>query len=235
MSYLILFDIDGTLLRCGPRLREIFEGALADVRMPAVGVPGYDFAGKIDPVIVRDLGRAAGWTLERSVAAIPEVRSAWVRRLEAELAADEIEIMPGVSTLLERLAARPDVELGLLTGNWQAGAAVKLRRAGLDHHFAFGAFGDDGEHRRDLPPVALARAAEIHRREYEADCVWIVGDTVHDVDCARANGLPCLGVATGGSTVERLRQAGAVQALEDFTHLAADWPFASASVNGWKT
>jgi phosphoglycolate phosphatase len=118
-------------------------------------------------------------------------------------------VLPGVEALLARLAARRDVTLALLTGNWEGGARVKLSSAGLDGYFGFGAFGDDGIERRELPPVALERARRARGVGAALDRVLVIGDTRHDVDCARAHGLAVLAVATGREDQASLRAAGA--------------------------
>jgi len=105
--------------------------------------------------------------------------------------------------------------LALLTGNWERGAGIKLGSVGLRRFFAFGSFGDGQTDRRDLPPVALARAAEHCGREFGPEETWIVGDSLLDVDCARAHGIPCFAVATGRTAAAALEEAGA-------RHVAAD-------------
>ncbi|MEM7048477.1 MAG: HAD family hydrolase [Acidobacteriota bacterium] len=220
-GYLLLFDIDGTLMRCGPVIRKLFGRALDEAGIPRDGLSSYDFAGKIDPLIVRDLCVLAGWSDEEGWRAVPRVRDAWLRLLDECLGGDDIHHFPAVGETLDRLAARSDVELGLLTGNWHRGARIKLRRAGYDHYFSFGAFGGDGRQRRDLPPVALRRAS----RSYPPERVWIIGDTLHDVDCARAHGLRCLAVETGGRSASELRSAGAHRVVADLSVLEDRWPY----------
>jgi len=128
-----------------------------------------------------------------------------------------MELLPGVLELLESLADRPDVTLGLLTGNWEAGARIKLSRFGLNRFFPFGAFGSDATDRDDLPPVALERAAEHTGQAFRPEEALIIGDSVHDVGCARAHGIPVLAVATGRTAAKELQRAGAVQVVTDLT------------------
>ena len=123
--------------------------------------------------------------------------------------------MPGVRQLLHRLADRSDCALGLVTGNWEGGAFTKLERLDLDSYFRFGAFGDDSEDRRALPPVALDRAARAHGRDFRPAAPLVIGDTVHDVDCAVHSGMPVLAVATGRTSPERLEAAGATWVAPD--------------------
>ena len=220
MKYLVLFDIDGTLLRCGPQVGPLFVGALEEVFGEYGELPGYSFAGQTDPRIVLDLVRATGRAEEEVLAKLPEMRRTYLGKLERGLRREGMRLLPGVTDLLERLSAREDVLLGLLTGNWRGGAEIKLGRFGLNRYFAFGAFGDDGVDRRDLVPVALERAAHLRGDRFPAERTLIVGDTVRDIDCARAAGVRSMGVATGFSDAERLEAAG------------ADWVFASLEQAG---
>lgn len=212
---LLLFDIDGTLLTCGGQSKPLFAEALVEVFGETGDIDRYDFSGKTDPQIVVDLLTGSGVDREEALCGVPRVRDAYLDRLERELDADRVRVFPGVVELLETLAGRDDVALGLLTGNWERGAGIKLGRVGLQRYFEFGSFGDERTNRRDLPPVALARAEERHGRPFAAAESWIVGDSLLDVDCARANGLRCLGVATGKTPAALLAAAGADRVVED--------------------
>ena len=209
MSRLVLFDIDGTLLRCGPQVRPLFVGALEAVFGSYAGLEGYDFSGKTDPRIVLDLVQATGQSEDEILPRLPEMRRRYLERLESGLQEELMQLLPGVVELLERLLGREDLTLGLLTGNWQGGAYIKLGRFDLNRFCPFGAFGDDAVDRRDLVPVALARAEELCGTQFTPERVLVVGDTVLDVDCAQAAGVASLAVATGFTKAERLREAGA--------------------------
>ena len=227
LSSLVLFDIDGTLLRCGPQVRPLFVAALELVFGASPSHEGlfrerldreletYDFGGRTDPSIVLDLVGATGLGEEEILESLEAVRAEYVERLDAGLDHRRMELLPGVVALLDELAARDDITLGLLTGNWQRGAEVKLSRFGLEGYFPFGAFGDDGIHRRELVPVALDRAHRATGHRFVPDRVLVIGDTVHDVDCAQAAGIPCLAVATGFTPAETLRSAGAHWVCDD--------------------
>jgi len=225
VKYLILFDIDGTLLLCGKQIRPLFVNALKEafgdgleIRRP----DGYQFAGKTDPQIALDLLSWTGMPRKDVLARLPQVQRLYFESLEAGLAVDGMRLMPGVVPLLERLAARGDVVLGLLTGNWCRGAEIKLSRFDLGRFFPFGAFGDDAVDRRDLVPVALLRATEAVGREFEPEEVWIVGDSLLDVDCAQAAGVRSLAVATGFTALEELRAAGPDYAFADLVEASRE-------------
>ena len=124
---------------------------------------------------------------------------------------------PGIPALLVQLGRREDVVPALLTGNIRDGAAAKLQFFDLWEHFHFGGYGDDHESRNDVAAQAVADAQR-HLGDHFHDCeVWVIGDTVHDVECARSVGARCLAVATGGATIAELRGAGPDLLLNDLT------------------
>lgn len=200
---LLLWDIDGTLIASGgagmralqTALHRVFgvEGSLADI----------DFAGRTDQWIMREIFRK--FAITPTAENFARCFEGYVTALPAELANPQARVLPGVRELLSTAAAHGATAQGLLTGNLRRGAQVKLAHHGLWEHFAFGAFGDDSEFRNELGPHALRRAREHHRAEFAPDRVWIIGDTPHDIACARAAGVRVLAVATGGSTVDELR------------------------------
>ena len=212
---LILFDIDGTLVDCGPQVRPLFASALIDVFGTAGDLDAYDFAGKTDPRIVLDLLTGAGIARGEVEAGMPQVREIYLGRLAQALDRRGMRLLPGVLEVLERLAARDDVVLGLLTGNWEPGARTKLSHFDLNRFFPFGAFGCDGVDRSDLPPVALERAGQAAGRSFKPAETLIVGDSLHDVSCARAHGIPSLAVATGRTPATALDAAGADWVVPD--------------------
>ncbi len=219
---LILFDIDGTLLDCGPQVRPILGSALTEVFGTGGAIDTYDFSGRTDPRIILDLLGPVGIAEEELRARLPEVRTRYVARLEEQLDRQGMRLLPGVAEALEHLAGRDDIALGLVTGNWEPGARTKLSRFDLNRYFDFGAFGCDATDRSDLPPFALDRAERHLGRRFRPEETLIVGDTIHDVTCAQAHGIPVLAVATGRTTVETLRAAGADRVVGDLTEFS-DW------------
>jgi phosphoglycolate phosphatase-like HAD superfamily hydrolase len=203
---LLLFDIDGTLVRCGRQVRQLFSEALVEVFGTCGDLDAYDFSGKTDPQIVRELMTGAGLPGERIAAGLPRMADAYLSRLEAQLST--VEVLPGVMDALGQVRRRADLAVGLVTGNWRRGASAKLGRVGLDD-FPVGAFGDDGEDRACLPPVALARARERFGYDFAPAEALIIGDSVEDVRCAQASGVPVVAVASGWTSAERLKAAGA--------------------------
>lgn len=219
--WLVLFDIDGTLLLCGRQIRRIFASSMRDVFGTTGDIDNYSFAGRTDDGIVFDLMTQVGLSEERVGALLPAFSELYLERLEAGLNRSEMQLLPGVSETLERLAGRQDVVLGLLTGNWERGARTKLSRFDLNRFFSFGAFGDGMRCRTELPPVALARARDAASCDIPVDRTVIVGDSVLDVQCAQAHGIASLAVATGFVPATDLEAAGADWVVPDL-HAAAD-------------
>jgi phosphoglycolate phosphatase-like HAD superfamily hydrolase len=221
VTRLLLFDIDGTLVDCGPQVRGLFKDALIEVYGTAGDCDAYSFAGRTDPRIVLDLITGAGVPEVEVRARMPILRDLYLAELERALDRDGMRLLPGVLELLERLGERRDVTLGLLTGNWEPGARTKLSRFDLNRFFPFGAFGCDAADRDDLPPVALERAARRTGHPFRPEEALIIGDSVYDVGCARAHGIPVLAVATGRTTADELRAAGAEHVVPDLTAVLA--------------
>jgi phosphoglycolate phosphatase-like HAD superfamily hydrolase len=127
-------------------------------------------------------------------------------------------LMPGVHDLLDRLEAETDVVLGLLTGNVEEGAALKLRSAGLDPtRFRVGAYGSDAADRPDLPPIAAHRARSHFGRIPSGAEVVIIGDTPADISCGQCIGARAVGVATGAYSVTDLEACGAHAVFQDLS------------------
>lgn len=195
---LFLFDVDGTLLTARGAGRLALTRALTEVYGMVGPIDTYDFRGRTDPRIVLDLMQAAGVPGEVVHARLGACFDAYVRELTALLADGmRVQLMPGVGDLVRRLDEREDAVVGLLTGNIEPGARVKLELTGLWPHFRVGAFGSDDIDRRRLPAVACERARQLTGREFTFDRVTIIGDTPLDVDCARACGARAVAVATG--------------------------------------
>jgi phosphoglycolate phosphatase-like HAD superfamily hydrolase len=130
------------------------------------------------------------------------------------------ETKPGVPALLAALAARDDVLLGIVSGNLERAAWLKLEAAGLRSYFAAGAFGSDGRRRADLVALAMQRFATRAGRRFSADEVWVIGDTPDDVAGGRAHGTRTLAVATGSFTRDELVHCQPHSLLDDFADTA---------------
>jgi phosphoglycolate phosphatase-like HAD superfamily hydrolase len=133
-------------------------------------------------------------------------------------------VKPGARELIEHLVARSDVALGLVSGNLERTARLKLEAVDLSRHFATGAFGSDSRHRADLVELALRRCRARSGVDFDPTRTWVIGDTPDDVASGRAHGARTLGVATGRFSRRELRECGADAVLDDFadTHLVLD-------------
>jgi phosphoglycolate phosphatase-like HAD superfamily hydrolase len=214
---LLLFDIDGTLVRCGPQIGPIFMGALKRTFGRTGNVRAYDFGGRTDTEAVIDLMTDAGLPRDEVEGRLGEVRSHYGDLLD-RLDPEQMRLLPGVVELLEELAGAEDTCVALLTGNWEIGARAKLEPFGLNRFFEFGAFGEDGVRRNELVPVAVDRATARLGTTPEPSDVVIIGDTVRDIACGDAHGVPVLAVATGFTPDHRLEEAGARWVVPDLRH-----------------
>lgn len=220
---LVLWDIDGTLLRSGPLAREAFSTAIERVVGVHPGEHGVAMSGKTDPQILREILE----TMTLDSAATADDLAAVLASLEDEMAAapdrlrERGHVMPGVDALLRRLDARSDVVQSVLTGNIAANAALKLAIFGVDRWFDLdvGAFGSDDSDRCALVPIARRRVRRLHGRDPEV--VWVVGDTPNDLACARAGDARCLLVATGRIPYDELAALPADAVLPDLRDVDA--------------
>jgi phosphoglycolate phosphatase-like HAD superfamily hydrolase len=218
---LVLFDIDGTLLSAGRVARDSILRALETAfgwraTSEHQNREKYDFSGKTDPQIVRelvigDIGQ------ERFDAGLPDALRLYLEELERGLIPGTVVPKPGISPLLARLATEPKVTLGLLTGNLEPGARLKLAPPDYNRYFPFGAFGSDSADRYELPRIAVERALASSGRSFAGKSIVIVGDSIHDVACGRALGVRAVGVATGITSLERLAAEKPDALLADFS------------------
>lgn len=219
MKFLLLWDIDGTLITSGnaglhalrTALRTTFglEGSLDDI----------EFAGRTDTWIIRAIFQK--FRVDPAPENFSRLFEAYVAALPAALHNPHARVLPGVREILRAAADHGAIAQGLLTGNMRRGAEVKLAHHGLWQHFDFGAFGDDSEFRNDLGPHALRRALERHGVHFPADNVWVIGDTPHDIACGKIIGARTLAVATGSSSLAALRAHTPTAAVENLADTAA--------------
>ncbi len=205
--WLLLFDIDGTLVDTGGKGMDALRKTACEI-FGGDGPP-LDLAGSTD------LGILESFYIHFGVAATVEQThqffEAYHRHLEVSLETDQCEgrVLDGVVELLEDLASHGKAQLALLTGNTSLGAQIKLKHYGLDHHFTFGAYGSDRADRNLLGPIVLERALAITGNTFHPERTLVIGDTPKDIACAHAMRARCLAVATGKFTAEELEKAGA--------------------------
>jgi len=218
---LILWDIDGTLLHSTGAGMKALNRALNTVFGLSGSFEGIEFAGRTDKLIIRQIFARFG--IEYSEENFASYVDGYVAALPGTLAANNARVLPGISEILSHAAEHPNVAQGLLTGNLRRGAEVKLGYHALWGYFPIGAFADDSEIRNELGPHALLRARSHWGVDFPLDRVWIVGDTSHDVACARALGARALAVATGTSSVSDLARHGPDVLLESLADPAQFW------------
>jgi phosphoglycolate phosphatase len=201
---LFLFDIDGTLVSVRGAGRAAFARALEEIYGTAGAIERYDFRGRTDLRTVHDLMTEAGLDVGQIRARVDEFFRVYARELTRIIGdGSRIQVLPGVADVVRRLGARPDAVVGLLTGNVEAGARIKLEPTGLWPFFRVAAYGDDDADRRRLPAIARERARALGH-EFAFDRITIIGDTPLDVECARGCGAVAVAVATGQYPVEQL-------------------------------
>ena len=221
-STLVLFDIDGTLVLTGGAGIRAMNRAGESVLGVANLLDGVEVAGRTDWSILHDALTRAGHDLDDDL--FGRLRDAHHRFLREEIrkpGSGVKDVLPGIRELLPALESRTDVFLGLLTGNFEEAARIKLEHFDLWRHFRCGAFGDDAPDRNALVPFAVERARECGFNHVEYADVVVIGDTPNDVACAHAVGARPIAVATGIYTVEQLQDAGAPLVLEDLSDTAA--------------
>jgi phosphoglycolate phosphatase-like HAD superfamily hydrolase len=218
---LVLFDIDGTLISSGGAGTLSLDRAFREVFRLQDAFRGISMAGKTDIQIIKEGLTRHGLSGDNGV--VPRVVDSYLRNLDREIGrAAGKHLKPGVKEALEALLREEDrVSLGLLTGNLEQGARIKLQAFGLNGYFPSGAFGSDDEDRNRLLPVAVRRYRELYGNSFSyRDCI-IVGDTPRDVECAKRYDAFCIAVATGPYEAALLRDAGADVVMENLSDTGA--------------
>ena len=213
---LILFDIDGTLLLSGRAGMRAMTRAFQDTFGIGDVFAGESFGGRTDSYLVSQALTRAG--LADTAENHHRFRDAYLPLLAEEIqhpGTGHKGLMPGARELLEALHDYDHLHLALLTGNYREAAEIKLQHFELWDFFEWGAFSDDHADRNQLVPIAKSRAETYDIPVEAIERVIVIGDTPHDVECARVAGATCIAVATGGYSIEQLREAGADEVLAD--------------------
>jgi len=219
--YLILFDIDGTLVLTGRAGMRAMNRACSDI-VRGEALTGMAVAGRTDWSILDDIVRQHGRTLDDTL--LRDLRQRYVEHLVEEIdrpGEGVKDVMPGIRELLAALDKRDDAALALLTGNFVEGAQIKLEYFDLWKYFPCGAFGGDAADRNALVPIAIERARACGIADVTPADVFVVGDTPSDVECALVAGATPVAVATGGFSVQDLRKSGAEIVFEDLSDTRA--------------
>ncbi len=213
---LILFDIDGTLVDSGGAGVRSLDHAFKEILSIENAFREISMAGKTDLQIVKEGLSAHGLCSANGL--VPRITDAYIRHLEREIQSSDKHLKPGIIDALEAVKNRGDrYQLGLLTGNLEQGARIKLSVFDLNEYFLTGAFGSDHEDRNKLLPIAIHRFNTVSGRHFAfSDCI-VIGDTPLDVMCARPYDAVCIAVATGPYGAGSLVEAGADVVVEDLS------------------
>ncbi|MFH1177794.1 MAG: HAD family hydrolase [Acidobacteriota bacterium] len=212
---LILFDVDGTLISTAGRAGKALTSALLATYGTAGPFERYRYSGKTDPQIVFELLQMAGLQRTEIAPKLVTALERYVVNLETALQPGTVQVLPGARELLADLAARPEIRIGLLTGNIAPGAEIKLKAAGLLGWFEIGAYGSDSENRDALVPVARERALARWGDDFAGTRTVVVGDAPADIRCARAGGARAVAVASGWTPREHLAALAPDAILDD--------------------
>ncbi|MEQ8209947.1 MAG: haloacid dehalogenase-like hydrolase [Lacipirellulaceae bacterium] len=229
--YAVLFDIDGTLILTGGSGQGAFNKTFAEdfgVEEMSREVP---FAGRSDRAITLDLMQHAG--IDPSEENWQKFKAGYLSRLPTTLHELDGRVLPGVRELLDRLAEIPDVVIGLLTGNMQAGARAKLIHYELWDRFAFGGYGDTATNRDDIAAAAVVEAKR-HIGEQPLCGTMVIGDTVHDITCGKSVDAFTVALPTGHTTAEELQAAEPHVLLNDLTEAEPLLQAITAALNEYR-
>jgi phosphoglycolate phosphatase len=210
----VLFDIDGTLLVTGGAGAVAWQRAFRESHGIEANIDEHTHAGMTDPeiaaIVFREVIGREGTAAERA-----EAIAAYLSHLQQAVEESEsYRVMPGIEELLPRLT-KEGVLLGIVTGNIEAAAHIKLARADLNRFFAFGGYGSDSSDRTELTKKAVERGGQIAGKQLDPAATIAVGDTPRDVKAGHGAGLRVVGVATGKYSVEELEEAEANWAIQD--------------------
>jgi phosphoglycolate phosphatase-like HAD superfamily hydrolase len=213
----ILFDIDGTLLHTGGAGAVAWQRAFLELYEVEANIAEHTHAGMTDPEIAETVFREVldreGTDTERA-----EAIGCYLGHLaDAVAESDGYYVIPGIEELLPRLV-KDGILLGVVTGNIESAAHIKLARGDLNRFFTFGGYGSDSRSRTALTKKALERGEEVSAKPLDRDQTIAVGDTPRDVKAGHGAGIHVVGVATGSYSVDELKEAGADWAIEDVTH-----------------
>ncbi len=216
MPTFVLFDIDGTLVSLDGAGSRSLNRAMEDLLGIPNGFREVNFAGKTDLQIIRE-GLEKFDLLDRDDL-LHSLLDRYLAYLPTEVATSMGHVKEGVKELLFNLQDLRGVYLGLLTGNVEAGARLKLNTFGLNRFFPVGAFGDDSENRNLLLPFAVKRLLDSESIEVNHEHCVVIGDTPSDVECAQVHGASSIAVATGTYSLEQLKKTTADLVLSDLSN-----------------
>ena len=212
-AWTLLFDIDGTIMTSA----HAGTSAMAETAKELFGVEEIgplNVHGRCDRGILTELFQGLGVSFDQHH---EEFCARYYQNLPASLVKNHGRLLPGVKALLETLHNKENVALGILTGNLQKAAEIKLKYVGVDQYFSFGGYGDHFADRNDVAQQAVHRAKNKVGESFSSDRVWVIGDTPNDIRCGRSIDAKVLAVETGGGTSQELNDANPDLLLTDLT------------------
>jgi phosphoglycolate phosphatase len=212
-SRLVLFDIDGTLLTTQRKawenpFKDAMEQVFAEEDQPrTIDTGQYKPGGKTDTQIIYEILGHNGIPEEQVEKFLPKIRIKYLSLLKSVIESEPayIQLKPGVKELLVDLKQHPEILLGLLTGNFEEGARIKLGAHGLNNYFSFGAFGENARQRSQLPQRAVDEVKRLTGHSFSKKEIVLIGDTPNDIHCGRHLHVRVIAVATGPFTVDQLQ------------------------------
>ncbi len=206
LKKLVLFDIDGTLLSVNSINRRILMDALREVYGTEGSAGTHNFAGKMDSVIIYEVLQNTGLSDGSIAEKFDKAKETYIEMFRMQAKPSDIILMQGIRELLDKLSASSAVMLGLLTGNFEGSGRHKLLLPDINHYFSFGAFADDAASRNELPQVAVDKAYQLTGKKFSDQNIIIIGDTEHDIACARVLNAKSIAVATGTYSSAELKK-----------------------------
>lgn len=213
-TWTLLFDIDGTIMTSA----HAGTSAMAETAKELFGVEEIsplNVHGRCDRGILAELFQGLGVSYEQHH---EEFCRRYYENLPASLNKNRGRLLPGVKSLLETLHGHDNIALGILTGNLQRAAEIKLQHVAVDQYFSFGGYGDQFADRNDVAAQAVQSAKEAIGPKFSSDRVWVVGDTPNDIRCARSIGAKVLAVETGGGLSGDLSRADPDMLMTDLSN-----------------
>ena len=218
MKTLLLFDIDGTLLRAEDATRKAMNRSFLDLFMVEKTIEDISFLGRTDPELFQEASvKLRGSRLDDGE--YDSLVEQYLMFLPEELTRCAFRLMPGVERLLAELSHRTDVILGLETGNIEPAAYLKLQRGDIDRYFTFGGFGSDSPDRTELVQAAIARGRKTAGNGITEKNIFVIGDSSHDIAAGRDCGVNTIAVGTGRGDNNKLLDESPSYYLPDLSDI----------------
>jgi len=216
MKKTVLFDIDGTILNCHSAGKEAMLQAVEKTFGTIGLMKELNFQGKTDLLILKESLEPAGISMTEITMKISQLQNLYFELLMPLIQEKGIKVHPGIPEMIHELSSISDIALGLLTGNFEVSGRIKVTEAKLNDYFDFGVFGDDAMIRNDMPFIAQRRIESLYGARISFDDMYIIGDTIHDIECAHKAGAKSICVGTGWSDPLELKAAEPDYYFDDF-------------------